>query len=84
MIDEGARLLSEGIARNTDDIDAVWLHGFGWPKATGGPMFHARTVGMDGSVTAFKPWAIPSLPHCAAFAPDPCSTDNDHEPSFYL
>lgn len=46
MVDEGARLLDEGIARSADDIDAVWLNGFGWPAWTGGPMYHARTVGM--------------------------------------
>lgn len=47
MIDEGARLLAEGIARNADDIDAVWLHGYGWPASTGGPMYHARAVGLE-------------------------------------
>jgi 3-hydroxyacyl-CoA dehydrogenase len=46
MVDEGARLLKEGIARNADDIDAVWLNGFGWPAWTGGPMYHARTTGI--------------------------------------
>jgi 3-hydroxyacyl-CoA dehydrogenase len=46
MIDEGAKLLAEGIAQRASDIDVVWLHGYGWPTWTGGPMFHARQTGI--------------------------------------
>jgi 3-hydroxyacyl-CoA dehydrogenase len=46
MIDEGAQILAEGIARSAADIDAVWLNGYGWPAWTGGPMYHARAVGL--------------------------------------
>ncbi len=46
MINEGARILEEGIAARPGDVDVVWLHGYGWPAATGGPMFHADTVGL--------------------------------------
>ncbi|SEJ74219.1 3-hydroxyacyl-CoA dehydrogenase [Sphingobium sp. AP50] len=45
MVDEGAALLSEGIARSASDIDMVWLTGYGWPSWTGGPMFHAAETG---------------------------------------
>jgi 3-hydroxyacyl-CoA dehydrogenase len=46
MVDEGARLLAEGIAQRESDIDVVWLNGYGWPAWTGGPMYHARQVGL--------------------------------------
>jgi 3-hydroxyacyl-CoA dehydrogenase len=46
MVDEGARLLAEGIALRESDIDVVWLNGYGWPAWTGGPMFHARRTGL--------------------------------------
>jgi len=45
MVDEGAKLLSEGVAQRESDIDVVWLNGYGWPAWTGGPMFHARRTG---------------------------------------
>lgn len=47
LINEGGKLLDEGIARNADDIDAIWCGGYGFPRFRGGPMFHARTVGFD-------------------------------------
>lgn len=46
MVDEGAKLLSEGIAARESDIDVVWLNGYGWPSWTGGPMFYARRIGL--------------------------------------
>lgn len=47
MVDEGAQLLSERVAIRESDIDAVWLNGYGWPRWTGGPMYHARQVGVQ-------------------------------------
>jgi 3-hydroxyacyl-CoA dehydrogenase len=47
LINEGGRLLDEGIARSADDIDAIWCGGYGFPRFRGGPMFHARTLGFD-------------------------------------
>jgi 3-hydroxyacyl-CoA dehydrogenase len=47
MINEGARILDEGIAARGSDIDVVWVHGYGWPVYRGGPMFHADTMGLD-------------------------------------
>lgn len=46
MVDEGAKILAEGIAQRESDIDVVWLNGYGWPAWTGGPMFHARQTGL--------------------------------------
>lgn len=45
MIDEGARILEEGIAARPGDIDVVWLNGYGWPAWRGGPMYHASVLG---------------------------------------
>ncbi|MFT5392318.1 MAG: 3-hydroxyacyl-CoA dehydrogenase [Gammaproteobacteria bacterium] len=46
MINEGAKLLEEGIAIRASDIDVVWIYGYGWPAYWGGPMFYADTVGL--------------------------------------
>ena len=46
MINEGAKILDEGIALRASDIDSVWLNGYGFPAHRGGPMFHADTVGV--------------------------------------
>jgi 3-hydroxyacyl-CoA dehydrogenase len=45
LINEGAKLLSEGIAASPGDIDAIWCNGYGFPRYRGGPMFYADTVG---------------------------------------
>ncbi|HEY1721027.1 MAG TPA: 3-hydroxyacyl-CoA dehydrogenase NAD-binding domain-containing protein [Magnetospirillaceae bacterium] len=46
MINEGARILEEGIAARASDIDIIWLNGYGWPAAKGGPMYYADRVGL--------------------------------------
>jgi 3-hydroxyacyl-CoA dehydrogenase len=46
VINEGARILEEGIAARPGDIDVIWLNGYGWPANTGGPMFYADRVGL--------------------------------------
>jgi len=46
MVNEGAKILEEGIAQRASDIDVVWLNGYGWPSVTGGPMFWADTLGL--------------------------------------
>jgi 3-hydroxyacyl-CoA dehydrogenase len=47
LVNEGARILEEGIAARASDIDVVYLTGYGFPRARGGPMFHADQVGLD-------------------------------------
>ncbi|MGB0129599.1 MAG: 3-hydroxyacyl-CoA dehydrogenase family protein, partial [Rhodocyclaceae bacterium] len=47
MINESAKILAEGVAARPVDIDMVWLHGYGFPRWRGGPMFHADQVGLD-------------------------------------
>ncbi|WP_338663753.1 3-hydroxyacyl-CoA dehydrogenase NAD-binding domain-containing protein [Pararoseomonas sp. SCSIO 73927] len=54
MINEGARILEEGIAARAGDIDTVWLNGYGWPAWTGGPMFHADQVGLKHIVERLR------------------------------
>ncbi|WP_343234436.1 3-hydroxyacyl-CoA dehydrogenase NAD-binding domain-containing protein [Microvirga terrestris] len=46
MINEGAKILEEGIAIRSSDIDIVWINGYGWPVYRGGPMFYAEQVGL--------------------------------------
>ncbi len=46
MINEGARILEEGVAARPSDIDVIWLYGYGWPIYRGGPMFYADQVGL--------------------------------------
>ena len=47
LVNEGARILEEGIAARSSDIDVVYLTGYGFPRARGGPMFYANQVGLD-------------------------------------
>jgi 3-hydroxyacyl-CoA dehydrogenase len=47
LVNEGARILEEGIAARASDIDVVYLTGYGFPRLRGGPMFYADQVGLD-------------------------------------
>jgi 3-hydroxyacyl-CoA dehydrogenase len=46
MVNEGAKILSEGVALRASDIDVVWVKGYGWPAYRGGPMYWADLVGL--------------------------------------
>jgi 3-hydroxyacyl-CoA dehydrogenase len=46
MINEGARILQEGIAQRPGDIDVIWVYGYGFPVYRGGPMHYADSVGL--------------------------------------
>ncbi len=46
LINEGAKILEEGIAYRPGDIDVIWVNGYGFPRFRGGPMFYADTVGL--------------------------------------
>ena len=54
MINEGARLLEQGIASRSSDIDIVYASGYGFPAWRGGPMFYADTIGLDKVCTAVE------------------------------
>jgi 3-hydroxyacyl-CoA dehydrogenase len=47
LLNEGLRVLGEGVALRASDIDVVWAAGYGFPRYRGGPMFYAETVGLE-------------------------------------
>ena len=47
MINEGFKILDEGMAIRASDIDIIWINGYGWPIYEGGPMFYGNLVGYD-------------------------------------
>ncbi|MGB0506506.1 MAG: 3-hydroxyacyl-CoA dehydrogenase NAD-binding domain-containing protein [Pikeienuella sp.] len=74
MVNEGAKIIEEGIAARPLDVDMVKLFGYGFPRWRGGPMMHADIVGVDQvladmeQVAADDPgsWAISDLLRSAA------------------
>ncbi len=54
LINEGARILDEGIALRSSDIDLVWIKGYGFPAGTGGPMHLASVAGLSQFITSIK------------------------------
>jgi 3-hydroxyacyl-CoA dehydrogenase len=69
LVNEGARILEEGIAMRASDIDMVYLTGYGFPVFRGGPMFYADTVGLPNVVMAMEKYARGS--HAEAWTPAP-------------
>lgn len=47
MINEGAKILEEGMSYRPSDIDVVWVNGYGWPVYRGGPMYYADSIGLE-------------------------------------
>ena len=47
LINEGAKVLEEGVALRAADVDVVYTSGYGFPRFRGGPMFYADTIGLD-------------------------------------
>ena len=47
LVNEGAKILEEGLAQRASDIDVVWMYGYGFPRYRGGPMFWADLVGIN-------------------------------------
>jgi 3-hydroxyacyl-CoA dehydrogenase len=54
LANEGARVLEDGFAIRASDIDVVYVHGFGFPRHSGGPMFYADTVGLPTVLSHVK------------------------------
>jgi 3-hydroxyacyl-CoA dehydrogenase len=54
MVNEGAKILEEGIAQRASDVDVVWVYGYGWPVYRGGPMFWADSEGLAKIVEGLK------------------------------
>jgi 3-hydroxyacyl-CoA dehydrogenase len=63
MVNEGARILEEGVASRAIDIDVIFCNGFGWPAWRGGPMFWADRMGLKA--------VRDKLAHYAAATNDP-------------
>jgi 3-hydroxyacyl-CoA dehydrogenase len=57
LVNEGARILEEGIALRASDIDMVYLTGYGFPLFRGGPMFYADTVGLPNVLDTIAGYA---------------------------
>ena len=56
MINEGAKILEEGIAARASDVDIVWVNGYGFPIGKGGPMFWAELEGIGKIVERLEYW----------------------------
>ncbi|MFW5988613.1 MAG: 3-hydroxyacyl-CoA dehydrogenase NAD-binding domain-containing protein [Desulfosudaceae bacterium] len=54
IINEGARILEEGIASRPGDLDVIWVNGYGWPVYRGGPMFYADSIGLGNVLETIK------------------------------
>ena len=63
MINEGAKILEEGIAQRASDIDVVWVFGYGWPAGKGGPMFWAERLGLRKVVEGLESYRPQLGPH---------------------
>jgi 3-hydroxyacyl-CoA dehydrogenase len=69
LVNEGAKILEEGIALRASDIDMVYLTGYGFPLHRGGPMFYAQNVGLPAVLAAIEKYARGR--HGEAWAPAP-------------
>ena len=63
MINEGAKILDEGMAQRPGDIDTVWLNGYGWPAWTGGPMYWADHEGLAKIVARLEKYGLEVSPY---------------------
>jgi 3-hydroxyacyl-CoA dehydrogenase len=71
LINEGARILDEGIALRAGDIDIVYVYGYGFPAYRGGPMWYADTVGLKAVHARIREF---EKQHGARWAPAPLLT----------
>ena len=71
LVNEGAKIVEEGIALRASDIDMIYLTGYGFPLHRGGPMCYADTVGLFNVVQAMKRFARNPLDDQAFWEPAP-------------
>ena len=71
LVNEGAKILEEGIASKASDIDMVYLTGYGFPLWRGGPMCYADTQGLFNVVQAMKRFAANPLDDASFWQPAP-------------
>lgn len=58
MINEAAHMLEQGIVDSPNDIDLVWIHGYGFPRYRGGLLYHADQIGLGVIREALEGWAL--------------------------
>ncbi|KAG9271750.1 peroxisomal bifunctional enzyme [Astyanax mexicanus] len=65
LANEGFRVLEDGMAAGPEDIDMVYVFGYGWPRHRGGPMFHAAQVGLPRVLQRLEFYyrENPDIPH---------------------
>ncbi|SEM36269.1 3-hydroxyacyl-CoA dehydrogenase [Variovorax sp. YR750] len=68
LVNEGVRILDEGVAQRASDIDVVYVHGYGFPASRGGPMFWAETLGLAQTLERIR--AMQAM-HGAHWTPAP-------------
>ncbi|MEO8738597.1 MAG: 3-hydroxyacyl-CoA dehydrogenase NAD-binding domain-containing protein [Casimicrobiaceae bacterium] len=71
LVNEGARIVEDGIAQRASDIDVVYLTGYGFPLYRGGPMFYADTVGLYNVVRSTERFAAQPGGDSAFWQPAP-------------
>jgi 3-hydroxyacyl-CoA dehydrogenase len=71
LVNEGAKIVDEGIAMRASDIDMVYLTGYGFPLFRGGPMCYADTVGLYNVVRSMKRFAANPLDDATFWQPAP-------------
>jgi 3-hydroxyacyl-CoA dehydrogenase len=54
LLNEGLRILEEGVAQRASDVDVVWCMGYGFPRYRGGPMFYADTLGLPALLAGME------------------------------
>jgi len=79
LINEGARILEDGIAQRASDIDLVYLNGYGFPAFRGGPMFFADQTGLHVVARALEHIAAQPGGDTAFWTPAPLLTRLAHE-----
>ncbi len=71
LVNEGAKIVEEGIALRASDIDIIYLTGYGFPAHRGGPMCYADSVGLYNVVSAMQRFAQNPLDDAAFWKPAP-------------
>ena len=69
MVNEGARILAEGIAERASDIDMVYLTGYGFPAYRGGPMFWIDNFGLQKAIDRIGGFSKGYRGNCWSVAP---------------
>ena len=74
LVNEGARILEEGVAQRASDIDIVYLMGYGFPVSRGGPMYYASSTGLRSVARRMKEFATDKHADAAFWKPAPLIT----------